>query len=155
LKSPVLLFEGAKAMLVEEADASTKVHGGRSIFAERLGSMMIRSDPKRVKQSVKFSDGSIGEVEKIVYVRRSIKAFRRKSSPPGLRGQSSKMTPGRPTGGNIANSGYAQLLDGFVAKRDRAQIVFLSHFTTRNGGGVDQELLNETHKGSILYFPNA
>jgi len=141
------LFEGKKAILVEEGDVSTKVNGGRSIFAERLGPRSIRSDPKTIKQE----DGT----EKTVYVLRLIKAFRRRSQPPGLRGQSSKMTPGRPTGGNIANSGYAQLLDGFVAKRDRAQIVFLSHFTTRNGGGVDQELLNETHKGSILYFPNA
>ena len=122
-----------------------RADGGKAIFVENLGSQSVRTDPVRGKDE----DGN----PKIFYTRRTMKAVRRKSSPPGLRDESSKMTPGRPTNGSIDLSNYGLMLDGFVGGWKRARRLFASRRTPRHKGGVPHELTMQAPGRAILFMP--
>lgn len=152
VRYPVVLIEGFKASIIEADTVMTQDGRGREIYAEWMPSIQVRSEPKKEK----YVDDNGEKQERTVYEMRTMKCYRRKSDAPGLRGESSKMTPGRPTDGDIAISNYGINLDGFAAGHSKAVRLFKSRRSRRWGReGVSHALTQMTHQGSILYMPHA
>ena len=147
----MILLEGKRWQFVDESAITYRADGGREIFAEKLASRSVRTNP--VRRMVRRADGT--EIERVTYSLISMKAARRKNEPPPVSGggESARLTPGRPTSGNIELRGYGLLLDGFVSGEKRAQRLFRSRKTPRHKGGVSREVQMRTHDGSVLYFP--
>ena len=151
IKNPVYLRDGTGWHPVDESVITYRADGGREIFAERLAPIRVRTNP--VKRMVRRADGT--EIEKMTYTLISMKAARRLNQPDAVcgGGESARLTPGRPTSGNIDLRGYGLLLDAFVGGTKRAVGLFRARKTPRHKGGVPREVQMRTHDGSVLYFP--
>ena len=131
----------------------TKDGGGRSIYAKQIGTVQVRCDPRKEEY---FDEKKQEKALRTVYVMLTMKVFKRLSQAAGLRGMSSKMTPGRPTDGSIGTGTYGQRIDGFANGCRRSKRLFSSRRTVRWGNsGVSKELQEMAHQGSILYMPGA
>jgi hypothetical protein len=168
IRNPFLLFEGRNAQLVEEGDVTYRSADEGRIFVERMPTMKIRTDPRKVK----YIDRNGEQREKTLYTLRDTKAGRRKSKIPKLRSLSASMTPGHPTRGSIAFSPYANLLDAFangcmrsrklLAARRGAMVI---SGKDKNGNpirrgasvrnGVPKDVFLEISERSILFMPSA
>lgn len=83
-----------------------------------------------------------------------LRVFRRRQQHPGLRGESAKMTPGRPENGSIESSSYGRLIDSFAAGLEKARKLFAARRTKLFTQGIPHELTMETAGPAILYFPH-